>query len=833
MKRYKSIIILIVLLLPLIYYFKPFLFDNLIPAGVDANACISQNQLWLEWQKKTGETVLWNPNIFCGFPMYALLIPNLIHLDTLIDWLWFDVNIYWGFLYMLIGGFGIFFFLRYRKIQWYFALIVSVAFIMFPDWHSLLMEGHNSKVRALMLIPWMLLSFNYFLDKNNLLGCGLFAFVVSWIVRTHHWQIVFYSFLILLFLYTYPIISLLIQRRYKYFLSFSSKLLLATVLAGLTAAHPILTTHEYQKYTTRGGNAIVLEDSVEMTEGGVTYKYATEWSFPPSEVLDLILPHATGGITVEKYDGGKYTQLAGKMLPYYWGEKQSNGDYNTIGLLFLIFAICGVILYRRDGFVISITVFAVFTLLMSFGKYFPLYKLFYYYCPYFAKFRAPSMILNVFSIAIFLLAGYGFKALKSQSYKKILSLFAGGLGILAIVYLLNDFFGYIGTGEIERYPTQLITLLKDIRQLVLLSDIARALTVTVLATVGVYLYLKTRKKFIIAIIGIICIYPYFELSNRVYDNGFYQNLDKLETTTFRLNPISSYLKDKPQNSRAITLGQRFTDNFYSYYYPIINGYSAIKLQVIQDIMKNNLLGWQTDNRINWNIINMLGGKYIIVPQFLSEPFLEQITYDPERMEVLYENRTKLAQAWFVKNIRCFDDSKEIIAYMNNPSFHPFQEALLLNKDISYRHYYTPCDKIPLSESTKFDGEGIIGIAEKTPNSIRLLTESKNTQFLVLSETYYPNWIAKIDNQETEIYQTNHILRGIQVPAGKHTITFQFYPKTYYLTLTMIWIGNIGTLVIIFIGLWHSKKKLLTYCLHLLGITGISRKKVLNARFAKA
>ena len=71
--------------------------------------------------------------------------------------------------------------------------------------------------------------------------------------------------------------------------------------------------------------------------------------------------------------------------------------------------------------------------------------------------------------------------------------------------------------------------------------------------------------------------------------------------------------------------------------------------------------------------------------------------------------------------------------------------------------------------------------------------------MVLSEMYYPaGWKAYVDDVETKIYKTNHALRSIVVPAGKHEIQFIFKPKSYTASL---WIsGTSMTIVYLVLGL---------------------------------
>ena len=50
---------------------------------------------------------------------------------------------------------------------------------------------------------------------------------------------------------------------------------------------------------------------------------------------------------------------------------------------------------------------------------------------------------------------------------------------------------------------------------------------------------------------------------------------------------------------------------------------------------------------------------------------------------------------------------------------------------------------------------------------------------VFSEIYYRyGWQAYIDEQPAGHFRTDYVLRGMALPAGKHTITFRFEPQSY-------------------------------------------------------
>ena len=51
--------------------------------------------------------------------------------------------------------------------------------------------------------------------------------------------------------------------------------------------------------------------------------------------------------------------------------------------------------------------------------------------------------------------------------------------------------------------------------------------------------------------------------------------------------------------------------------------------------------------------------------------------------------------------------------------------------------------------------------------------------LFLSDNFYPEWEAKIDNKNTKILKANYSFRAVSVPKGEHRVNFFYNPKKYF------------------------------------------------------
>ncbi|MEZ4713668.1 MAG: YfhO family protein [Caldilineaceae bacterium] len=97
----------------------------------------------------------------------------------------------------------------------------------------------------------------------------------------------------------------------------------------------------------------------------------------------------------------------------------------------------------------------------------------------------------------------------------------------------------------------------------------------------------------------------------------------------------------------------------------------------------------------------------------------------------------------------------------------------------------------------------VDIIAYAPERVELRARSQTAARLVLSDSYYPGWRAWVDDVETPIYAANYLVRGIELPAGEHTVVFAYQPDSwrYGVLLSVvglaIWLG-----LLLSQAVWH-------------------------------
>ena len=80
-----------------------------------------------------------------------------------------------------------------------------------------------------------------------------------------------------------------------------------------------------------------------------------------------------------------------------------------------------------------------------------------------------------------------------------------------------------------------------------------------------------------------------------------------------------------------------------------------------------------------------------------------------------------------------------------------------------------------------------------PDRVEIEVEMEDAGWLVLRDTFASGWRARIDQQVTEIVRADYLFRAVRVPAGRHIVSFQYRPVSFY------WGVGVSLLSLIVVG----------------------------------
>ena len=805
-KQHGLAFLLISVLLSL--YFSPMLFQNKGPQATDTIASRAASKHISEYNKthQDEDIALWNPNIFSGMPWvfgavskkqwWAMSIHDLLlSLGKMLN--------SWEFVYFVVGGFFFYVFLRLLKLPWFAAMLGAIIFVLLPHHLGIINAGHNTKVRAIMTAPVLASSFLYFINKTSLKSFLLMVLSLTLHVQTRHYQIIYYTGFLLLFIGIPYLTEYVKQKDFKKIAMQVGLLMSSIVMTAVITSPSNILVKQYLPYSIRGGGE-------ETKVGGLALDYATQWSFPPEEIVTFVIPNYFGGSSQYKYSGDAVPEFKGRLIPGYWGSMPFTSTTHYIGIITFIFAILGCIGFWKKRMIKSLVSLGILTLLISFGRHFSIiFDLFFKYLPFFDKFRVPSMILYLLHLILPVFAAYGFALLltsKKEDWKNRIPILGGTMAVLILLSLGSVLFGsglaLTRPGEMQQYDGQTLALIKTARLDLLKTDAWRLLIFTAMTAGLIWAYFRKIASERVLMLGltVLVIIDMYTIDQR--------HLKELApkrqvAEVIKKTQIDNYILDDKDLFRVFPVNSNlFGDNRWTYFHESIGGYNPAKMYNYQKMIEKNLyVAVEPEIPINWNVIRMLNVKYLVSAQEISSDHIVAVGHDPNTKWILYKMKNFLPRAWFVYRNRVIPEKSVQRQALNQEDFDPATEAIVKKALLSnVREKITPAPN------------DSVNIVHHTPNSILISVDSPSEALLVLSEIYVPIWWkAYVDDNEVEIHEVNTLLRGVVVPEGKHTVKFaiemDMYHASVHVSNILVLLCYLGVASIFLIGKLGQTRKL--------------------------
>jgi hypothetical protein len=801
LQRYAAYAVALVLFVVVAcIYCSPYLEGKVIQSGDGTSAAAAVQEV-VQYSKATGDHSFWTGSMFSGMPNYQI---GGGHYEAN-DWLKPFRKIMlkghsstpWIFIIFFVCFYAM---MRAFNINKWLSIVGALATGFSSYFFIIVQAGHNTKTSSIALISVVVGGFYLIFRKRYGLGVVL-TMLFTAVGFGPHPQMSYYLFMMIGLFYLAELCIHVKEKRYKDLL-IGSLLFFGSFGVGLgTGSSTIFANQEYAEQTMRGGHSDLAKvDDAQNKTKGLDLDYATQWSYGIDESLSFLIPGVMGGAST--YDVGTDSELFKTLVkqgvprnsaaqfcanvPLYWGDQPFTAGNVYMGAIVCFLFVLGLLVVRGPykWAILAATLFSVF---LAWGHNFmPLTEFFFKYFPMYSKFRAVSSILIVAEVAMPLLGFLAIKELMDGTLSRDKALtniyiaagITGGL-CLFIALFGGAVFDFQAPGDAafaNQLPGFAYQGILAEREALMKSDAWRSFLFILLAaaTLWVFAYGKLKWGYMVAILGILVMADMWPVNKRyLNDDSFVAK--KNNKAVFQMQPHEQQiLQDKDPHFRVLNLAANtFNDARTSYYLKSIGGYSAAKLRRYQDLIDQHI------SKMNMNVIGMLNAKYIIVPDKKSgQPQVQRNPY-------------AMGNAWFVDTLQVVNTANEESNALNHIDLHT--TAVLDKEFASYVTDFTP----------ERDPESVVRLTKYTPRYIDYEYATSKPGTIVFSEIYYPyGWKATIDGEPVDHYRVNYMLRALNVPAGKHTIHFEFAPDSVKKgdTLAMVCIFIMyGTMLVVLVS----------------------------------
>ena len=718
----------------------------------------------------TGAIPQWNPYLFGGLPFVAAM-----HGDIFYPTFWLrlllgtDAGMTWGFIsHLWLAGFGTFLFLRTAGLGFAASLVGAVAYQLGGPIAGYASPGHDGKLFVSALLPFSLILLTKGIRDARHWAWGVLAIVVGLAVLSPHPQLLQYH--------------LLVAGAWAVMLAFGTPgidratavkrlgcALGAVVVGGLIGAIQYLPLMEYTPWSPRAG--------------GRDYAYATSYSWPLEELINVYLPQFSG------------------ILDKYWGRNgiHLHSEYIGAAVLMLAPLAFGAGADNRRSFRRFWLGVAIVSLLWALGGSTPFFQLVYYLVPGTKFFRAPSTMMFVFAFSIAIFAALGAERLLSGKVtpRYAIGWLVGG-GAVALLAAVGAFTG-LAKGLVM--DPRLMDVVEANAANVTLGAWRSFAVVALTAGVVIALARKaiTPRQAAIALPLIVAL-DLWSVEKQYW--MFSPPASKL----YASDATIEYLKTQKEPTRVAVLGVP-GDHPIARHDPMLQG-DGLMVHGIRSVTgyhgnelgRYQLLGRKEEgysavlNPSFWQLMNV---NYILVnldslPIDGAVRVAGPVTNAAGTRVSLFKLAGDHPFAWVAPVLAKYPDDA-VLQAASQPNFPTYQVALLDTSAAAVQA--APLTAVPpalaLTTSTTDYRPGHFTVTLSGP--------APAGSALVASENYYPGWSATVDGKATPVYRTDYVLMGVPLPAGATKVEFSFnnatYPKgrmvTYAAVLLSVLLAGLG------------------------------------------
>ena len=628
------------------------------------------------------------------------------------------------FLHVYLSGVGLYLFLRHGLGRSDAAsLVAAMLYMLSGKLLAHLAGGHVSLVGAMAWLPWIFLGINQAVTRRSWIASILTAMCLSLQILTHTQIVIYTAYLSLL--YAGFELWLISRKGQPDRTSLKQSILVLVpipLLAAALGAVQILPLLELAPYSNRSFSL------AQASEHALSI---------PHLLLGLLLPSARAGHEFTIYPG---LVMLGLVILSLFGPRD-----------------------RRFAF---FAIVAALGVLLSLGPNGGLFALMYYVAPGWQWMRAAARAWLFINMMLAVLASYGFDFLLHEPGLRRISrgYMLAGFGLAAICLLVGG--GLIlGYGQLSRATVALVLVPVaglGIIWLYRAGKLSPVLLVTAILALGALDAGSFGRSLIVFKSPEEVFSERAELAQSLREHG--------KPGTYRIYSPSYSL---PQHIAAF-YDLETVDGVepvhlsrYDRFMAVAGGYGDESFSVTiphfptDKSLEEGLQDIVPDAR--W--LGLLNTRYVAA-DFPVEA--NGLTLDGQSEGVyIYRNDLALPRSFAVPTFRAVPDGEAAWAALSELDFR--REAVVEGE---------AGGKVSPAQDASASQELVEAkIALSLPNKIVTEVDLPAPALLILSEMWYPGWVAYDNGEPATILRTNYLLRGVWLDAGHHSVAWLYRPQS--------------------------------------------------------
>ncbi len=718
--------------------------------------------IFLNWQEfgfaelRRGHLPLWNPHIYSGSPYFAGFQPALLYPPNWIGVMLSSapaINV--GVtMHVLLAGLWVYLWARHRDLHPVACLMAALVF-MFCGAHFLqIYRGHLPNLRTLVWAPLVLLSIDGWIDTGRPRWALVGMAAVGMQILAGHVQEMYYTGLVAGgYAFSLGLARRQIVRALAGFVVIyigGASLSAVQLLAGIDAAR-------------------------ETARSDLTYEIASMYSFPPENVLTLILPGIFGDLVTTPY----------------WGRWTLTEMCLFIGVAPFLLALYG----ARHGAPEkrrSSLVFAVLVLILAFGYYTPLYNVFYTYLPGFGSFRGTTKFAFLATLFIIMLSAVGLDAALRTAvlprWPGVLAATAGALLFVTGAAVWQSAVAGAGGGwarllaaknlsdaafyEPIDWAQPFFTRAGQHAALVLAIGGASFFAAGAIWNLG---RRRRRALYALALLGVVEVFVYARYSRPTFDPA----------PRFRASDqLRRFLAHDPDDHRILALNPYLAmtagaHDVYGYDPMLLTRYADL-LATTQGVDRRRLI--VTRIRHPGPLLGMLRLRWVVEMTDLG-------------VHASFADLRQLPRAFLVTHWRVVTDDAARLAVLKDRAFDARSTVLL----------ETPPDPPPNPEAEPAT-LGPVRVIDISTDAVDIEAEVTSPAVLILSDSYSAGWKATAlspgPQEAYRVLPADHTLLAIPLAAGHHHLRLEYRPLAFVVG-TWITIAALFAYAVAIVFIWRK------------------------------